>query len=68
MKDFSIFIDEIELIDFPCIGGRLTWHNGYWRTVSILDIFLLSKTSLLFASYRVNGWPSGSYLTTSPFS
>lgn len=35
------FIEEMELIDVPCIGNIFTWFNGGGIFMSILDRFML---------------------------
>ena len=29
MRQFSEFIDELELIDLPLLGGNFTWSGGF---------------------------------------
>lgn len=40
MRDFSLLIDDLELIDFPMQGGSFTWSGG--RVFSRIDRFLIS--------------------------
>ncbi|XP_058777436.1 uncharacterized protein LOC131651758 [Vicia villosa] len=44
MTDFLNFIDEMELVDPPTIGGKFTWSNRSGSAMSRLDRFLLSSS------------------------
>lgn len=37
--DFFNLVEEMNLIDLPCVGGRYTWFNGDGRAMSRLDRF-----------------------------
>lgn len=44
MKDFSKFIEEMDLIDLPLSGGNFTWARGNRHEISSrLDRFLISS-------------------------
>ncbi|XP_058754496.1 uncharacterized protein LOC131627673 [Vicia villosa] len=43
MEDFRKFIEEMDLVDIPCIGGKFTWFKGNGTTMSRLDKFLVSN-------------------------
>jgi hypothetical protein len=49
MREFGEFIEEMELIDLPLLGRKFTWHHSNGRSMSRLDIILLSEEWL-------NGW------------
>lgn len=51
--DFNEFIDLMELINVPSIGGRFTWSNKEGSARSRLDILLLSKT--LIDNWKIVG-------------
>lgn len=43
MRDFSRFIDDMELIDLPLHGGQYTWFRGNnEHSASRIDRFLIS--------------------------
>ncbi|XP_050890998.1 uncharacterized protein LOC127096474 [Lathyrus oleraceus] len=37
MEEFKSFIEDMELIDMPCIGGRFTWYNSNETAMSRFD-------------------------------
>lgn len=39
---FNNFVEEMELIDLPCMGGRFTWFICNGLAMSRMDIFLLT--------------------------
>ncbi|XP_058742529.1 uncharacterized protein LOC131615027 [Vicia villosa] len=43
MEEFRCFVEQMDLVDLNCVGGKFTWfkHNG--KAMSRLDRFLLSK-------------------------
>ncbi|CAL5189890.1 unnamed protein product [Lathyrus oleraceus] len=41
-EEFKDFIEDMELLDLPNIGGHFTWYNETWNAMSRLDRFLLS--------------------------
>ncbi|XP_058763157.1 uncharacterized protein LOC131636567 [Vicia villosa] len=41
---FKEFIEEMELVDLPTIGGKFTWIKSNGKTMSRLDRFLLSES------------------------
>ena len=44
MRQFSYFIDELELIDLPLLGGNFTWSGGLRnQNLAHLDRFLVSQ-------------------------
>ncbi|CAK8575810.1 unnamed protein product [Lathyrus sativus] len=43
MKDFSSFIDAIDLVDMPIVGNRFTWFNSSGTCKSRLERILLSE-------------------------
>ena len=50
MQGFNNFIDELELLDIPCIGRKFTWYRPNGKTKSRLDRVL---TTLEWLQY----WP-----------
>lgn len=43
MVAFRVFIEDMDLVDVPCVGGRYTWFRGNGKAMSRLDRFLLSN-------------------------
>ncbi|XP_058773230.1 uncharacterized protein LOC131647348 [Vicia villosa] len=43
MEDFRSFVEEMELIDINCVGGKFTWFKDNGKSMRRLDRFLLSK-------------------------
>ncbi|XP_058763385.1 uncharacterized protein LOC131636808 [Vicia villosa] len=43
MEDFRSFVEEMELIDISCVGGKYTWFRDNGKSMSRLDRFLLTK-------------------------
>ncbi|XP_058776636.1 uncharacterized protein LOC131650960 [Vicia villosa] len=43
MEDFRRFIELMDLVDIPCIGGRFTWYKDNGKSMSRLDRFLVSN-------------------------
>ncbi|XP_058726636.1 uncharacterized protein LOC131597999 [Vicia villosa] len=43
MEDFMRFIDDMELIDLPCVGKKFTWFKGDGTVMSRIDRFLVSS-------------------------
>ncbi|XP_058725892.1 uncharacterized protein LOC131597200 [Vicia villosa] len=41
---FHRFVEKMELIDLPSVGGRFTWFSGAGNAMSRLDRFLLSDS------------------------
>ncbi|XP_058725895.1 uncharacterized protein LOC131597199 [Vicia villosa] len=41
---FNEFIEEMELVDLPTIGGKFTWIKSNGKAMSRLDRFLLSES------------------------
>ncbi|XP_058766236.1 uncharacterized protein LOC131639797 [Vicia villosa] len=46
MADFRRFIEDMDLMDVACIGGRFTWYKGNGTTMSHLDRFLVSNNMI----------------------
>ncbi|XP_058775212.1 uncharacterized protein LOC131649467 [Vicia villosa] len=44
LRSFNEFIEEMELVDLPTIGGKSTWFKRNGKAMSRLDIFLLSES------------------------
>ncbi|MCI22282.1 transposon TX1 putative protein, partial [Trifolium medium] len=42
MRAFGGFIEEMNLIDLPCLGRRFTWYHANGRSMSRLDRVLVS--------------------------
>ncbi|XP_058753643.1 uncharacterized protein LOC131626818 [Vicia villosa] len=42
-RSFNEFIEEMELVDLPTIGGKFTWFKSNGKAMSRLDRFLLSE-------------------------
>jgi len=40
MQGFNNFIDELEMVDIPCIGRKFTWYRPNGKAKSRLDRFL----------------------------
>ncbi|XP_058783070.1 uncharacterized protein LOC131657719 [Vicia villosa] len=47
IEDFKEFIEEMELVDPPTIGGKFTWSNRSGRAMSRLDRFILSNNFIV---------------------
>ncbi|XP_058757182.1 uncharacterized protein LOC131630421 [Vicia villosa] len=45
--DFLNFVEEMELIYLPCVGGRFTWFSGNGCAMSRLDRFFISDNLAL---------------------
>lgn len=43
MVDFNNFMENMDLIDLPCMGNRCTWFSGSGTSMSRLDSILLTK-------------------------
>ncbi|XP_058784109.1 uncharacterized protein LOC131658877 [Vicia villosa] len=43
MSEFNAFIEEMDLVDLPTIGGKFTWFNSNGKAMSRIDRFLLSE-------------------------
>ncbi|XP_058723105.1 uncharacterized protein LOC131594923 [Vicia villosa] len=43
MSEFNGFIEGMELVDVPTIGGKFTWLNSNGKVMSRIDRFLLSE-------------------------
>ncbi|XP_058760697.1 uncharacterized protein LOC131634030 [Vicia villosa] len=50
---FNEFIEEMELVDLPTIGGKFTWIKSNGKAMSRLDRFLLSES--FFEDWKVDG-------------
>jgi len=48
MQGFNNFIDNMELVDIPCIGRKYTWYIPNGKAKSRLDRFLMSFEWLQF--------------------
>lgn len=57
MKSLKAFIEDMELIDVPSVGGRFTWFNGVGNAMSIFGMFLLSAS--LVSSWKISGQEIG---------
>ncbi|XP_058774887.1 uncharacterized protein LOC131649156 [Vicia villosa] len=53
IEDFKEFIEEMELVDPPTIGGKFTWSNSGGSAMSRLDRFLLSDNFIV--DWKVEG-------------
>ncbi|XP_058756586.1 uncharacterized protein LOC131629805 [Vicia villosa] len=42
-RSFNEFIEEMELVDLPTIGGKFTWFKSNEKVMSRIDRFLLSE-------------------------
>ncbi|XP_058766042.1 uncharacterized protein LOC131639577 [Vicia villosa] len=43
MEEFRKFIEQMDLVDIPCVGGKFTWFKDNDKAMSIIDRFLLSR-------------------------
>ncbi|XP_058766091.1 uncharacterized protein LOC131639623 [Vicia villosa] len=43
MSVFNAFIEGMDLVDLPTIGGKFTWFNSNGQAMSRIDRFLLSE-------------------------
>src|SRR3954467_5512721 len=50
---FKEFIEEMELVDLPTIGGKFTWIKSNGKSMSRIDKFLLSDS--LIEDWKVVG-------------
>ncbi|XP_058774472.1 uncharacterized protein LOC131648760 [Vicia villosa] len=41
---FQRFVEEMDIIDLPSVGGRYTWFSGYGNAMSRFDRFLVSDS------------------------
>ncbi|XP_058760862.1 uncharacterized protein LOC131634227 [Vicia villosa] len=57
IEDFKVFIEEMELVDPPTIGGKFTWRNSGGSAMSRLDRFLLSDNFII--DWKVEGQTIG---------
>ncbi|XP_058783757.1 uncharacterized protein LOC131658488 [Vicia villosa] len=53
IRFFNEFIEEMDLVDLPTIGGNFTWFKSNGKAMSRLDRFLLSKTFV--EDWKVDG-------------
>lgn len=40
MENFKGFINDMGIVDVPCVGGKFTWYNSNGKAMSRLDRFL----------------------------
>lgn len=43
MEEFRGFIDDLGLVDVPCVGGKFTWYKSNGKTMNRPDRFFLSR-------------------------
>ncbi|XP_058741515.1 uncharacterized protein LOC131613893 [Vicia villosa] len=43
MEEFRSFVEQMDLVDINCVGGKFTWFKDNGKAMSRLDRFLLSK-------------------------
>src|SRR3954470_11047993 len=53
IRFFNEFIEEMDLVDLPTIGGKFTWFKSNRKAMSRLDRFLLSETFV--EDWKVDG-------------
>ncbi|XP_058767746.1 uncharacterized protein LOC131641470 [Vicia villosa] len=46
MEEFAGFVENMELVDVNCVGGRFTWYKDNGKAMSRLDHFLLSRNMM----------------------
>ncbi|XP_058750420.1 uncharacterized protein LOC131623430 [Vicia villosa] len=46
MSEFREFIENMDLVDIPCVGGKYTWFKDNGKAMSRLDRFLVSRRLL----------------------
>ncbi|PNY16691.1 cysteine-rich receptor-like protein kinase [Trifolium pratense] len=43
MRDFRVFLNDLELVDLPLLGHRFTWYHANGRAMSRIDRILVSS-------------------------
>ncbi|MCH86377.1 putative transposon TX1 protein, partial [Trifolium medium] len=43
MRDFGVFLNDLELVDLPLLGRRFTWYHANGRAMSRIDRILVSS-------------------------
>ncbi|XP_058749655.1 uncharacterized protein LOC131622635 [Vicia villosa] len=47
VNDFKSFIEDLDLVDPPVVGGKFTWQNSRGKAMSRIDRFLISESLLV---------------------